>query len=80
MTRREYLDIFKDLDRYIANGGRLMDLEILPPHAITARELGQETSMRLGRFYGVVGQKVKDRMVGDVLSEGELRAIWREAA
>jgi hypothetical protein len=58
MTLKEYLDIMKDLDGYIAKGGRLLDLEMLNPDWLDQlmvqqrllEEIGPEMTLRLGRF------------------------------
>lgn len=91
MTLREWIDIHKDLDAYIASGGKLLELPInsidqLPPAVINviAQEMGPDRLARLGRFNKSVGQAASffgsDVRIGDILTEDRLREIWRSTA
>jgi hypothetical protein len=86
MTLREWLDIYMDLDAYVAKGGRLLDLELYnpedwPPDAqkYILERMGPERLARMDRFLArlAVGMD-PDQMVGHGLTEDEIRAIWRE--
>jgi hypothetical protein len=87
MTLKEWLDIFMDLDAYIAKGGRLLDLpmiplEDLPPQALELifEQVGHEKLDRLGRFYARCGVGRSDLPTGEGRTEEELRTLWRETA
>jgi hypothetical protein len=88
-TVREHLAIYSNLDAYIAKGGQLLDLNLHDwedvPDAVTtfiAEQLGAELMNRLGRFFSRVAEAMSDEdaLVGDVLKEEQMRAIWRETA
>jgi hypothetical protein len=89
ITIGEWIAIHKDLDAYIANGGRLLDLRLGQLDQLSdavlemiVRDVGIEQWERLGRFYLAVAtvRPEEETKVGDVLSEDQLRAIWRETA
>jgi hypothetical protein len=79
-TLGEWLDVFMDLDAYIAKGGRLLDLQLLSSapaevEQAIADQLGTERLARLDSFFGRIAE-----LVGNVLTEDQARAIWRESA
>jgi hypothetical protein len=87
MTLREWIEIHKDLDAYIANGGELLDLITPdltmfdgPAGLLIGEGLGEATCMRLARFFTTIGERGSDEIVGDVLTEAEARELWRKAA
>ena len=87
-TVREWLEIHKDLDAYIARGGKLMDLWLADAHfldeepltSLIGRHLGQATCKRLARFFETVGTIAGKNEVGEVLTEVELQQIWHQTA
>jgi hypothetical protein len=86
-TFQEWLEIHKDLDAYIARGGKLMDLKLLDDatykraETIIADELGQSTNIRLARFFkSIMDTMNPKRTVGEVLTESKLRELWHKTA
>jgi hypothetical protein len=86
-TFQEWLEIHKDLDAYIARGGKLMDLNLLDDatykraETIIADELGQSTNIRLARFFkSIMDTMNPKRTVGEVLTESKLRELWHKTA
>jgi hypothetical protein len=86
-TFQEWLEIHKDLDAYIARGGKLMDLNLLDDathkrlETVIAAELGQETNLRLTRFFkSIMDSMHSKRTVGEALTESKLQALWRKTA
>jgi hypothetical protein len=86
-TFQEWLEIHKDLDAYIARGGKLMDLNLLDDathkrlETIIAAELGQATNLRLTRFFkSIMDSMHRKRTVGEALTESKLQALWRKTA
>ena len=86
LTVREWLDIFTDLDAYIERGGQILDLPMSDPFAspaagMIAERIGSEKLCRIGAFYKAVGELVpKGALVGELISEEQARALWRETA
>jgi hypothetical protein len=88
MTVQEYLEIYRDLDAYMARGGRLLDLTLVPLNEVPpevqqliAEELGSEKMARIGRFFRRVTALTKPNVeVGAACTEEELRLLWRESA
>ena len=85
-TLKEWLEIYNDLDAYIARGGELLDLPVnspadFPPEIekFVLERLGKEKLDRIGRFFNLVAkQRPNDRkLLGKFLSEEQLRSIWR---
>jgi hypothetical protein len=86
-TFQEWLEIHKDLDAYIARGGKLMDLNLLDDathkrlESVIATELGQAANLRLTRFYkSIMDSMHSKRTVGEALTESKLQALWRKTA
>jgi hypothetical protein len=86
-TFLEWLEIHKDLDAYIARGGKLMDLNLLDDathkrlESVIAAELGQAANLRLTRFYkSIMDSMHTKRTVGEALTEPKLQALWRKTA
>ncbi len=78
-TFQDWLEIHKDLDAYIARGGKLMELPLLDDASykrldtLIADELGQSTNMRLARFFkSIMDAMDRKRPVGEVLTESKL--------
>ena len=85
-TLENWVEIYNDLDAYIARGGELLDLPVnspadFPPEIEKriVKRLGKEKLDRIGRFFSLVAKrKPKNRkLVGKFLSEEQLRSIWR---
>lgn len=85
-TLREFLEIYGDLDAYIARGGELLDLPVTTPadfppeiEKFVLERLGEEKLDRIGRFWGLVAKRRPNnrKLVGKFLCEEELRSIWR---
>ena len=71
-TFLEWLEIHKDLDAYIARGGKLMDLNVLDDathkrlESVIAAKLGQAANLRLTRFYkSIMDSMHSKRTVGE---------------
>ena len=86
-TFQEWLEIHKDLDAYIAHGGKLRGLNLLDEvthkrlEDVIAAELGEETLARLSRFFkSIMDTMNRKRTVGDVLTESKLQKLWRKTA
>lgn len=86
-TFQEWLEIHKDLDAYIAHGGKLRELNLLDEvthkrlEDVIAAELGEETLARLSRFFkSIMDTMNRKRTVGDVLTESKLQKLWRKTA
>jgi hypothetical protein len=85
-TTREWITIFKDLDAYIAKGGRLLDLPVMsqwPPQMVQsiAEELGREQCGRLGRFYLRIGKLAPPgELVGEHVTEADAVSAWKTSA
>ena len=86
-TFQEWLEIHKDLDGYIARGGKLLELNLLDEvthkrlESLIAEELGQETLARLSRFFKFIMDTMnRKRPVGEVLTESKLQELWRKTA
>jgi len=84
-TFQEWLEIHKDLDAYIARGGKLMELNLLDERtherleSVIARELDVATCARLCRFFkSIMDLMHTKRTVGEALTESKLQALWRE--
>ncbi len=84
-TLTEWLEIYNDLDAYIARGGELLDLPVnspadFPPEIekFVVERLDKEKIDRIGRFWSLVGKRKPNEgeLVGE-LSEEQLRSIWR---
>ena len=85
---------YVDVDAYLAHGGKLTDL-IIPTKERRFWGAGAETTLstmsadeqpsaltrfaRLNAFCQALGERGELR-IGDILSEEEARAVWREAA
>jgi hypothetical protein len=88
LTVREFIEMYKDLDAYIARGGKLLDLPMSdrsaiprPVDSLIRGRLGKATSARLGRFFKAVSKRAgTDQIVGNVLTEVELQQIWHQTA
>jgi hypothetical protein len=87
-TLGKYIEKMKDLDAYIAKGGRLLnfgplDISQLPPvlRGIVVKEMGPERLARMGRFLVRVSQLTpqEDAPIRNVLTEKQVRAAWRES-
>ena len=48
MTVKEFLEVYSDLDAYMARGGRLLDLELIPLEELPL-EVQEYIALRLGR-------------------------------
>jgi hypothetical protein len=86
---------YVDVDAYLAHGGKLTDL-IIPAKEKRFWESGVETALdtisadeqpsalsrfaRLGAFCQGLGKHDGELRIGDILSEEEAQAVWREAA
>jgi hypothetical protein len=86
-TFQEWLEIHKDLDAYIARGGKLRELNLLDEVShkrleyVIAAELGEETLARLSRFFkSIMDTMNRKRPVGEVLTESKLQELWRKTA
>jgi hypothetical protein len=85
-TLGELLDTYKDLDAYIARGGKLLDLFILDGpswkrfESVIADQLGETACARLLRFFLRIAALGKHTKVESAFTEAKLQAIWREAA
>ena len=86
-TFQEWLEIHKDLDAYIALGGKLRELNLLDEvthkrlEDVIAAELGEETLARLSRFFkSIMDTMNRNRPVGEVLTESKLQKLWRKTA
>lgn len=86
-TLRDYLEIYNDLDAYIARGGELLDLPVntpadFPPEVeeLIVKRLGKEKLDRIGRFFSLVAKRKPNNsaLVDKFLSEEQLRSIWRD--
>jgi hypothetical protein len=84
-TFREWLEIHKDLDAYIARGGKLMELNLLDERtyrrleSVIAAELDVSTNARLSRFFkSIMDLMHPQRAVGEALTESKLQALWRQ--
>jgi hypothetical protein len=72
------LDIDFDIDAYLATGGSLLDLALMP---------STTEKMRIERWLGIQGPEVRSRVArvaeflnrvgGAIIPETRLRAIWR---
>jgi hypothetical protein len=86
-TFQEWLEIHKDLDAYIARGGKLLELNLLDEatherlETVIAAELGQTNLARLNLFYrSIMDTMNRKRPVGEALTESKLQALWRATA
>jgi hypothetical protein len=86
-TFGEWLQIYSDLDAYIAAGGQLMDLYLVGLEQIEeqiGRPLGLflslETCDRVNRFFDSVAKATGRATVAEIFSESELRALWHQTA
>jgi uncharacterized protein YaaN involved in tellurite resistance len=86
-TFQEWLEIHRDLDAYIARGGKLLELNLLDEkthdrlESIIAAELGQQAVARLSRFFkSVMDTMDRKKRVGAVLTESTLQELWRKTA
>ena len=84
-TFEEWLEIHKDLDAYIARGGKLMELNLLDERthkrleSVIAAELDATTIARHVRFFKSIMDLMRSkRTVGEALTESKLQALWRE--
>jgi len=64
-----------------------MDLNLLDDathkrlETVIAAELGQETNLRLTRFFKSIMDSMRSkRTVGEALTESKLQALWRKTA
>jgi hypothetical protein len=81
---QEWLEIYSDLDAYIARGGKLWALT-LPDKAFLSPtlvafindQLGEATRARLGHFFSCLGAASANRAP---LTEEQLQAIWHATA
>jgi hypothetical protein len=89
LTIGQWLDIFMDLDAYIAKGGRLLELPIAPLEELSPdvrqliiERMGHQRIDRIGRFYARCGTLVRngDVPIGRACTEDDLRTVWRETA
>jgi hypothetical protein len=86
-TWKEWLAIWADLDGHLSRGGSLLDAQlpsskpsVLMQHII-ADTLGTELCARLSRFFSALGSMgPADTQVGMVMTEDQVRAIWRLSA
>jgi hypothetical protein len=85
-TLRDWLEIYNDLDAYIARGGELLDLPVNTPAGFPPKiekfiveRLGKEKLDRIGRFFSLVAKRKPNNraLIGEFLSEEQLRSIWR---
>jgi len=86
-TFQEWLEIHKDLDAYIARGGKLRELNLFDElthkrlEDVIAAELGEETLARLSRFFkSIMDTMNRKRPVGEVLTESKLQELWGKTA
>jgi hypothetical protein len=86
-TFQEWLAIHKDLDAYIARGGKLSELNLLDEathkrlESVIAAELSKATLARLSRFFrSIMDTMNRKRPVGEVLTESKLQELWRRTA
>jgi cytochrome P450 len=86
-TFQEWLAIHKDLDAYIARGGKLSELNLLDEathkrlESLIAAELSKATLARLSRFFrSIMDTMNRKRPVGEVLTESKLQELWRRTA
>jgi hypothetical protein len=86
---------YVDVDAYLAHGGKLTDL-IIPAKEKRFWGSGAETALgtmsadeqpsalnrfaRLSAFCQNLGERDGELCIGDLLSEEEAQAVWREAA
>jgi hypothetical protein len=86
---------YVDVDAYLAHGGELTNL-IIPTKERRFWGAGAETALstmsadeqpsaltrfaRLSAFCQALGERDGELRIGDILSEEEARAVWREAA
>jgi hypothetical protein len=86
-TLRYWLDIYKDLDSYIARGGKLLDLRSFDEEeferfgSIIGDYLGEATCNRLARYSALLAERAPgDRILGEMLTEKEMRDAWHQTA
>jgi len=90
VPRRSLRDILNfDIDTYLVNGGKFLDLE-LPSHAAmevfeknfahTLDDSQRERMARMGRFFELVGRQAGEAKVDDTLTEERLQYLWRTSA
>jgi hypothetical protein len=86
-TFQDWLAIHRDLDAYIARGGKLSELNLLDEathkrlESVIAAELSKETLARLSRFFrSIMDTMNRKRPVGEVLTESKLQELWRRTA
>jgi hypothetical protein len=83
-----FLNINFDVDAYIERGGLLLDLEMPSAASMVAIEamagmMDQATLNRIARvdrFLARIGELTEEAVVGETLTEDQLRSIWRGAA
>jgi len=83
---REWLEIYSDLDAYIALGGELLNLPVTTPadfppeiQKLIFERLGNEKLDRIGRFWTLVAKRKPNnrKLLSKFLSEEQMRSIWR---
>jgi hypothetical protein len=88
-TLGSWIKTAKDLDGYIARGGKLLDFYLInlsgPFGPVIYTALGEATYNRLRLFFAAVGHAMRMENAGmkevrEVLTEADLRELWRQAA